>query len=438
MTTTDINKIAAEARTLLEGISKVNAKHDTLVADRNARVKPLLEKVHHTLTVLKQPVEGVTSWNAWAQKAGWSKRNLNFILNGRPSQKKKDGDKAGNSSSRQQQLTKLLDIIETAMPKNGTWEERLTAFYETVIEAAAEMREPVKPKKKAAKIKRLTLRDTHRALNAINKATGKDDGGTVDEQIVRVEKRLAAILALNDAEKKPQYAPWRTAKKHAEERLADLRQWKAEHEQALVDTHFQIENENSALCLRFESGMKLSTDINAVDCKGCLEHHARDKQLDAKKPIHFVRDGGWKTRCGTSAMSSTKRTSDPTQVTCKDCLKITKALTKEKQVDEIVEEFLAQDAINNLDEFRKAKSKVPESVKALAATVDAAEVPYDKEAYAKAENHSQKVCIKGSPENLQWIADLKHRREYLYIDPNEADDESEDCETEEDSEEEVV
>src|ERR1700692_1570685 len=75
MTTTDINKIAAEARTLLEGISKVNAKHDTLVADRNARVKPLLERVHHTLTVLKQPVEGVTSWNAWAQKAGWSKRN---------------------------------------------------------------------------------------------------------------------------------------------------------------------------------------------------------------------------------------------------------------------------------------------------------------------------------------------------------------------------
>lgn len=107
MTTTDINKIAAEARTLLEGISKANAKHDTLVADRNARVKPLLEKVHHTLTVLKQPVEGVTSWNAWAQKAGWSKRNLNFILNGRPSQKKKES--TGNSSSRSSFLKRIAE-----------------------------------------------------------------------------------------------------------------------------------------------------------------------------------------------------------------------------------------------------------------------------------------------------------------------------------------
>jgi hypothetical protein len=36
---------------------------------------------------------------------------------------------------------------------------------------------------------------------------------------------------------------------------------------------------------------------------------------------------------------------------------------------------------------------------------------YDTEAYAKAETWSQKRCIIGSPENLQWSAELKQRRE---------------------------
>lgn len=50
------------------------------------------------------------------------------------------------------------------------------------------------------------------------------------------------------------------------------------------------------------------------------------------------------------------------------------------------------------------------------------EPEYDKEAYAKAENHSQKVCIKGSPENLAWHAEREHQRQYPYVDPNEGDE----------------
>ena len=63
-----------------------------------------------------------------------------------------------------------------------------------------------------------------------------------------------------------------------------------------------------------------------------------------------------------------------------------------------------------------------EPAKALAAAVDAAPVPYDAEAYAKAENWSQKVCVIGSPENLKWHADLEYRRNNPVVDPN-ADDE---------------
>ncbi len=51
-----------------------------------------------------------------------------------------------------------------------------------------------------------------------------------------------------------------------------------------------------------------------------------------------------------------------------------------------------------------------------------APVLYDTEAYAKAETWSQKRCIIGSPENLQWSADLEYRRNNPVVDPN-ADDE---------------
>lgn len=51
-----------------------------------------------------------------------------------------------------------------------------------------------------------------------------------------------------------------------------------------------------------------------------------------------------------------------------------------------------------------------------------APVPYDTEAYAKAETVGQKQCIIGSPENLKWHADLEYRRNNPVVDPN-ADDE---------------
>lgn len=90
----DINKIAEEARRALDGIADANTKHGKLVEQRNEAVRPLLKRVHDAIVVGKQEVEGCKSWTAWAKKAGWSKRALDFILNGRPERK------GGNPGSR--------------------------------------------------------------------------------------------------------------------------------------------------------------------------------------------------------------------------------------------------------------------------------------------------------------------------------------------------
>ena len=71
----------------------------------------------------------------------------------------------------------------------------------------------------------------------------------------------------------------------------------------------------------------------------------------------------------------------------------------------------------------KQTEEMSEPAKALAATwMDAEPLTW-----------AQKVVIPGSPENLDWHADLVHRREYPYIDPNENDD-SEDCSEDEEEE----
>jgi Sec-independent protein translocase protein TatA len=76
-----------------------------------------------------------------------------------------------------------------------------------------------------------------------------------------------------------------------------------------------------------------------------------------------------------------------------------------------------------MDKLRKEhRSALHPAAEALAATVDGAAVPYDKEAYAKAKNWAQKVCITGSPENLEHAKALQYRREHPSIDPNEGDE----------------
>lgn len=63
------------------------------------------------------------------------------------------------------------------------------------------------------------------------------------------------------------------------------------------------------------------------------------------------------------------------------------------------------------------------AAKALAAAVDGAVTPgYDTVAYAKAENWSQKACVIGSPEHVEWVKDVRYHKEHPAIDPN-ADDE---------------
>lgn len=85
-----IHKIGEQARKALSSLRAAKAvkklkisKANDLIEDRNELVKPLLQQVHDAIAA-GQAVNGQTSWDGWAKYAGWSKRNLNYILNGRP------------------------------------------------------------------------------------------------------------------------------------------------------------------------------------------------------------------------------------------------------------------------------------------------------------------------------------------------------------------
>jgi len=87
--TKDIHKIGTEAVALLRALNKAKtaktakiAKANDLIEERNEAVKPLLIQVRDHIAA-GDVVNGCRSWSAWAKYAGVSKRNLNYIINGR-------------------------------------------------------------------------------------------------------------------------------------------------------------------------------------------------------------------------------------------------------------------------------------------------------------------------------------------------------------------
>jgi hypothetical protein len=104
----DISKIGAAAIAALKALkaAKANKKSKTakaneLIEERNETARPLLQQVHDAIAA-GQSVNGQSTWNGWAKQAGWSKRALNYILNGRKPQ-------GGNSSSRSSFLTRIAE-----------------------------------------------------------------------------------------------------------------------------------------------------------------------------------------------------------------------------------------------------------------------------------------------------------------------------------------
>lgn len=108
----DISKIGAAAIAALKALTAAKAakktktaKANELIDERNEAVRPLLREVHD-LIMGGTPIDDCSTWKAWAKHAGWSKRALDYILNGRKPQ-------GGNSSSRKL-LRELLDVINCA------------------------------------------------------------------------------------------------------------------------------------------------------------------------------------------------------------------------------------------------------------------------------------------------------------------------------------
>jgi hypothetical protein len=106
----DIHQIGADAVAALKALNQAKAakksktaKANDLIEERNELVKPLLQQVHDSIAGGK-PVNGCTTWAGWAKAAGWSKRALNYILNGRKPQ-------TGNSSSRPKLALIMLDAV---------------------------------------------------------------------------------------------------------------------------------------------------------------------------------------------------------------------------------------------------------------------------------------------------------------------------------------
>jgi hypothetical protein len=121
---TDINKLGVEAVKALKALNAAKAakksetaKATELIEERNETARPLLQQVHDAIAA-GQSVNGQSTWDGWAKQAGWSKRALNYILNGRKPQ-------TGNSSSR----SSFLKRIAEAKEKLADFQSRIDAPF---------------------------------------------------------------------------------------------------------------------------------------------------------------------------------------------------------------------------------------------------------------------------------------------------------------------
>lgn len=323
----DISKIGAAAIAALKALkaAKANKKSKTakaneLIEERNETARPLLQQVHDAI-VAGQSVNGQSTWDGWAKHAGWSKRALNYILNGRKPQ-------TGNSSSRKL-LKELLDVINCAPDIH-------------VIRVAGAM---------------------------IMDEIGYQPKTTVEVDGTEYE---------TDAD--------RTISPTQFMKFYETIHIRFSPRKMLCQTRFVNRKLRGAIYA------KKGEEATCPDCiavrdktlgEGTLQQ-AREKALAKKQPTtHKMQADGKRTWCGKTPGDTLAKDAPMSDIpTCRNC-----------QNGE------------NTDILRKTQVTV------VVKDSNDAPVPYDTEAYAKAETWSQKRCIIGSPENLQWSADLKQRRE---------------------------
>ncbi len=361
----DISKIGVEAVAALKALNAAKAakkskaaKATELIEERNEAARPLLQQVHDAIAAGKS-VNGHTTWSGWAKYAGWSKRALNYILNGRKKQK------GGNSSSRKL-LKELLDVINCAPDIH-------------VIRVAAAM------------------------------IAGEELGGYEPKTKVEVD----GIEYETDAD--------RTISSKQFTKLNDTVHIRYSPRKALCQTRFI--NRKLKHPLYATKGEEPTCEDcikvrDKVPTKGTLQE-ARERALAKKPPVDYTKPAIVTHRYGGVTAGGGQNTRMRDYALCGARFSGSSWTTKQKHVSADKDETPTCEKCRKLI----AEQQVSEPAQALAAAMDAAPVPqYDREAYAKAETVGQKRCIIGSPENLKWHADLEYRRNNPVVDPN-ADDE---------------
>jgi hypothetical protein len=135
---TTLDQIGAEAARLLKEAKEKNetalTKASTLLEERQAKIKPLLEQVWTALNN-KQTVNGCATKGAWAKSIGYTTRALQYIIYGRP-EKKKDEDCGANTRSQVANLDKATHVIFGGIkyPLNKLALDANTVFVTVVLD----------------------------------------------------------------------------------------------------------------------------------------------------------------------------------------------------------------------------------------------------------------------------------------------------------------
>ena len=142
------SKIVAGARRIASDRKDYNERRKAITAE-------LREKLTPVWAALKagKSVNGQSTIEGWCRLANpsakYPERQFQKIMSPK-------GEHSSPRPSPKELLKQLLDVIATAMPKDGTWDERSTIFFEAVTEKAADIADTIGRKfdKKASKKKK--------------------------------------------------------------------------------------------------------------------------------------------------------------------------------------------------------------------------------------------------------------------------------------------
>lgn len=269
-------RLLTESGTVITGVA---------LGDMHAAKKARKARLKEVLTIIWNGYEQGQTFNGLPTKEDWaanfakvSIRHIQYQVFGRTKP-----DEA-NKSSLTINFDKIAEALKAGRKVFATslgFKYKLTKFVLNKETIYVSITDPAWDKKeRTKKVARLTLRQTYIAINAVRKQVGKDD-----HTIEWAQRQYDGIRALNGAEKKPHYSAYRTALKHAEETRQDRIQHNETEERMAKITHLVFDEEPEyTLCTR--RNMRLTTDVQAVECEECRQRYEQQKKYDALRPVH--------------------------------------------------------------------------------------------------------------------------------------------------------